>query len=182
MWHDAAFMWHDAAFMWLGYTYITFVHVLCQGVEKLPGGLLYRQLSKGQGNRPDIDSCCTCECKGTLLDGTIFFNGASNTCTLVPRDLVKVVQRSCAISLSRDVATAGAQRCAAGDAGRRSLGNCSSTSTWIRGQEARCDVSSAAAASLLFAAVQLPLHLLYLTASDRVRQRRHNPCVARFEV
>ena len=57
--------------------------------------MLYRQLKVGQGNRPDASSCCQCRCSGTLLNGTVIFNGASNssdgaTCTLIPRDLVKV--------------------------------------------------------------------------------------------
>ena len=75
-----------------------------QGVKKLPSGVLYRPLkeSRGKSARPAADSRCTCKCTGTLINGAIFFNGASNsadgsTCTLVPRDLVKVcAQPPCA--------------------------------------------------------------------------------------
>ena len=76
-----------------------------QGVKKLPSGVLYRPLKERRGNsaRPDADSRCTCKCTGTLINGAVFFNGASDsadgsTCTLVPNDLVKVcLQPRCAV-------------------------------------------------------------------------------------
>ena len=73
-----------------------FCHVtLCQGCMKLSNGVLYRQLKAGAGKRPGTNSSCVCVCKGTLVDGTVFFNGSARSadgagCTLVPRSLVQV--------------------------------------------------------------------------------------------
>jgi len=42
------------------------------GVVKLPSGLLYKEIRKGTGKTPTIDSPCECHYSGTLIDGTEF--------------------------------------------------------------------------------------------------------------
>lgn len=66
-----------------------------QGCMKLSNGVLYRQLKVGTGKSPGATSSCVCVCKGTLVDGTVFFNGSARSadgvsCTLVPHSLVQV--------------------------------------------------------------------------------------------
>ena len=117
-------------------------------MQKLPSGVLFRQLKAGGGKSPEANSRCECVCCGTLVDGSVFFNGSTDSsdgrsCTLVPRQLVQVSQ---ALPLSRPAAvtrvrTAGSWRRASGHAGRRSLGNSCAAPTWIRRQQARCALS-----------------------------------------
>jgi FKBP-type peptidyl-prolyl cis-trans isomerase len=62
---------------------------------KLSNGVLYRQLKAGAGKTPGANSSCVCVCKGTLVDGTVFFNGSARSadgvsCTLLPHSLVQV--------------------------------------------------------------------------------------------
>ena len=68
---------------------------MSQSVQKLPSGVLFRQLKAGGGKSPEANSRCECVCTGTLVDGSVFFNGSTNSadgrsCILVPDEMVQV--------------------------------------------------------------------------------------------
>ena len=87
-------------------------------MQKLPSGVLFRQLKAGGGKSPEANSRCECVCCGTLVDGSVFFNGSTDSsdgrsCTLVPRQLVQVSQ---ALPLSRPAAVTRVRPQGLGDA------------------------------------------------------------------
>jgi FKBP-type peptidyl-prolyl cis-trans isomerase FklB len=45
-----------------------------QGTVTLPSGLQYRVLKTGAGKKPGLEDTVTCNYRGTLIDGTEFFN------------------------------------------------------------------------------------------------------------
>jgi FKBP-type peptidyl-prolyl cis-trans isomerase len=45
-----------------------------EGVVTLPSGLQYKVLKPGEGKKPTIDDTVVCHYRGTLLDGTEFYN------------------------------------------------------------------------------------------------------------
>jgi hypothetical protein len=128
-----------------------------QSTKKLPGGVLYRQLKAGQGKSPETSCSCVCVCKGTLVDGTVFFNGSSNSadgvsCTLIPSSLVQVHLRLLRRQpLLYHARVAGAWYGASCDARRRSMGNSRTTTSRIRRPQAwyKCMCSCCEPQSLL---------------------------------
>ena len=43
-----------------------------QGVVELPSGLMYKEIRVGTGKTPTVDSPCSCNYAGSLIDGTEF--------------------------------------------------------------------------------------------------------------
>lgn len=63
-----------------------------EGVVKLPSGLLYKVLRKGDGkHHPTKDSPCECHYKGTLIDGSEFDSSyrRSSPTTFKPNQVIK---------------------------------------------------------------------------------------------
>eukprot|EP00980_Cylindrotheca_fusiformis_P027928 scaffold22568_cov125-Cylindrotheca_fusiformis.AAC.25 len=61
------------------------------GVVKLSSGLMYKELTKGTGKTPTVDSPCSCHYSGTLIDGTEFdssYKRGSPT-TFAPNQVIK---------------------------------------------------------------------------------------------
>ena len=155
--------------------------------------MLYRQVKQGRGQAAEANSSCACICTGTLVDGTVFFNGGGNSgddagCPLVPAQLVQVCWPSvlsvaqCAAS---NTSRAGALRCAAGDAGGRSLGSSCATATWIRWQQAWCDCMSCRCECIFVTPSVSPLfssRACLLNAFFSVQKRRNDFRVAGSQV
>merc|ERR1719393_1103343 len=62
------------------------------GVVKLPSGLMYKVLKKGSGKfHPTPDSPCSCDYKGTLVDGTEFDSSykRGQPSTFQPQQVIK---------------------------------------------------------------------------------------------
>merc|ERR1740127_104425 len=63
-----------------------------EGVVKLPSGLLYKVLKKGDGtDHPTKDSPCDCHYAGTLIDGTEFDSSykRGQPTTFAPKQVIK---------------------------------------------------------------------------------------------
>eukprot|EP00438_Fugacium_kawagutii_P026592 Skav215157 [mRNA] locus=scaffold1997:104736:105427:+ [translate_table: standard] len=63
-----------------------------EGVVKLPSGLLYKVLKKGDGkHHPTSDSPCECHYKGTLIDGSEFDSSyrRNSPTTFKPNQVIK---------------------------------------------------------------------------------------------
>jgi FKBP-type peptidyl-prolyl cis-trans isomerase len=43
-----------------------------EGVVSLPSGLMYKEIRVGTGKTPTVDSPCSCNYAGALIDGTEF--------------------------------------------------------------------------------------------------------------
>uniref|UniRef100_A0A7S1VTK7 peptidylprolyl isomerase n=1 Tax=Grammatophora oceanica TaxID=210454 RepID=A0A7S1VTK7_9STRA len=62
-----------------------------EGVVKLPSGLLYKEITKGSGKTPTVDSPTKCHYSGTLIDGTEFDSSykRGEPLTFAPNQVIK---------------------------------------------------------------------------------------------